>query len=85
MIEKQTYGDIEFQNLLGGLEFGKRFIYHMVWAKQKYVFDHFVRMMMITSFVWKNFFISFLCHLDHFTTAVFSTAFRNLLSGPRKV
>ena len=42
--EKQKHGDIEFQYLSGGVEFGKRFLYHLVWAKQNYIFDYFLRM-----------------------------------------
>ena len=42
--ERTTYNDMEFQNLGGGVEFGKRFMYHMVWAMQNYDFDYFLRM-----------------------------------------
>ena len=41
--EQSTYNDTEFQNLQGGVEFGKRFLYHMVWAMQNYEFDYFMR------------------------------------------
>ena len=41
----KTYGDMKFQNLQGGFEnFGKRFLFHMVWAMQNYKFDYFVRL-----------------------------------------
>jgi len=42
--EQQTHGDIVFQKLRGGIEFGKRFLYHLIWAMQNYDFDYFLRM-----------------------------------------
>ncbi|XP_065058107.1 uncharacterized protein LOC135685923 isoform X2 [Rhopilema esculentum] len=42
--EQRTHNDLVFQNLSGGVEFGKRFLYHMVWAMQNYEFDYFLRM-----------------------------------------
>ena len=42
--EQQQHNDIEFQKLKGGVEFGRRFLYHMVWAMQNYDFDYFLRM-----------------------------------------
>lgn len=41
--EQQTHRDIVFQNLKGGVEFGKRFLYHLIWAMQNYDFDYFLR------------------------------------------
>lgn len=42
--EKLKYQDIEFQNLQGGVEFGKRYLYHLIWAVQNFYFDYFMRM-----------------------------------------
>jgi len=42
--EKVKYKDVEFQNLRGGVEFGKRYLYHLVWAVQNFDFDYFMRM-----------------------------------------
>ena len=42
--EQKLNEDIIFQDLSGGVEFGKRFLYHMVWAMQNYEFDYFLRM-----------------------------------------
>ncbi len=42
--ENKKYKDIEFQDLGGGVEFGKRFLYHMVWAVRNYEFDYFMRL-----------------------------------------
>ncbi|XP_057300552.1 uncharacterized protein LOC130633660 [Hydractinia symbiolongicarpus] len=42
--ESRTYHDMHFQNLSGGVEFGKRFLYHMVYAVTNYHFDYFLRM-----------------------------------------
>ena len=42
--ESEKYGDMAFQKLGGGIEFGKRFLYHMIWALQNYDFDYFMRM-----------------------------------------
>ncbi|XP_057300700.1 uncharacterized protein LOC130636551 isoform X2 [Hydractinia symbiolongicarpus] len=42
--ESDTYHDMHFQNLSGGVEFGKRFLYHMVYAVTNYNFDYFLRM-----------------------------------------
>jgi len=42
--ENEKYKDMAFQNLRGGVEFGKRFLYHMIWALQNYEFDYFMRM-----------------------------------------
>ena len=44
MKEQINHNDLVFQNLSGGVEFGKRFLYHMVWAMQNYEFDYFLRM-----------------------------------------
>lgn len=43
MEETSLYGDIEFQPLLGGIEFGIRFLYHAKWASAKYDFQYFLR------------------------------------------
>ena len=42
--EKLKYKDVEFQNLQGGVEFGKRYLYHLLWAVQNFDFDYFLRM-----------------------------------------
>ena len=42
--EKLKYKDVEFQNLHGGVEFGKRYLYHLLWAVQNFDFDYFLRM-----------------------------------------
>ena len=42
--EKLKYKDVEFQNLRGGVEFGKRYLYHLLWAVQNFDFDYFLRM-----------------------------------------
>ncbi|XP_002158539.2 lactosylceramide 1,3-N-acetyl-beta-D-glucosaminyltransferase [Hydra vulgaris] len=41
--EYNKYGDIQFQPLRGGVEFGMRFLYHLVWAMNYYEFDYFLR------------------------------------------
>ena len=41
--ETSRYGDIEFQPLLGGIEFGMRFLYHAKWAAANYDFQYFLR------------------------------------------
>lgn len=41
--ETYRYGDIEFQPLLGGIEFGLRFLYHAKWAAASYDFQYFLR------------------------------------------
>lgn len=41
--ENQIHKDMYFQPLRGGIEFGIRFLYHMVWAMTHYEFDYFVR------------------------------------------
>ena len=41
--EKKLHKDMRFQPLRGGIEFGVRFLYHMVWATSHYDFDYFVR------------------------------------------
>eukprot|EP00111_Clytia_hemisphaerica_P017632 TCONS_00052162-protein len=41
--EKNTYKDVYLQPLRGGIEFGKRFMYHMLWALIHYDFKYFVR------------------------------------------
>lgn len=41
--EKSLYGDLEFQPLLGGVEFGLRFLYHAKWASANYDFQYFLR------------------------------------------
>ncbi|XP_012564874.2 uncharacterized protein LOC101237488 isoform X1 [Hydra vulgaris] len=43
LLESYKYGDIYFQNLTGGYDFGKRFLYHMAWAMQNFIFDYFLR------------------------------------------
>ena len=35
---------MRFQRLKGGVTFGIRFLYHMVWARLHYNFDYFLRM-----------------------------------------
>ena len=42
--ENIKFKDMAFQKLGGGIEFGKRFLYHMIWALQNYDFDYFMRM-----------------------------------------
>ena len=42
--EQHIHKDIVFQKMKGGIEFGKRFLYHMIWALQNYDFDYFMRM-----------------------------------------
>ena len=42
--EQRQYQDIEFQKLKGGVEFGKRYLYHLVWAIQNFDFNYFMRM-----------------------------------------
>jgi len=42
--ETLKYKDVEFQNLHGGVEFGKRYLYHLLWAVQNFDFDYFLRM-----------------------------------------
>ena len=42
--ENRKFNDLEFQPLTGGVEFGKRFLYHMIWAIQNYSFDYFMRL-----------------------------------------
>ena len=44
LTEATRYSDLYFQDLEGGHDFGKRFLFHMVWAMQNYKFDYFVRM-----------------------------------------
>ena len=41
--EASTYNDTYQQPLRGGVEFGTRFLYHMVWAMSHYDFDYFIR------------------------------------------
>ena len=41
--ETSLYGDMEFQPLLGGVEFGIRFLYHAKWASANYDFQYFLR------------------------------------------
>lgn len=41
--EASTYKDMHFQNLTGGIQFGKRFLYHMIYALTHYEFDYFLR------------------------------------------
>lgn len=36
--EKSLYRDLEFQPLIGGVEFGLRFLYHAKWASANYDF-----------------------------------------------
>eukprot|EP00794_Sanderia_malayensis_P016973 gene16973-18684_t len=42
--ESQKYHDLEFQDLGGGVEFGKRYLYHMLWAVRNFEFDYFLRL-----------------------------------------
>eukprot|EP00794_Sanderia_malayensis_P017033 gene17033-18747_t len=42
--EKNDYNDIEFQSLSGGVEFGRRYMYHLYWSIQNYEYDYFMRM-----------------------------------------
>ena len=42
--ESKKNGDLRFQNLEGGVDFGKRFLYHLVWTMTNYDFHYFVRM-----------------------------------------
>ncbi|XP_057294448.1 uncharacterized protein LOC130622994 isoform X2 [Hydractinia symbiolongicarpus] len=41
--ESKLHKDIYFQKLSGGIEFGRRFLYHLVWAKMNFDFDYFMR------------------------------------------
>lgn len=41
--EKYLYRDLEFQPLIGGVEFGLRFLYHAKWASANYDFQYFLR------------------------------------------
>ncbi|XP_065659766.1 uncharacterized protein LOC124817580 [Hydra vulgaris] len=42
--EADIYNDMYFQNLTGGHDFGKRFLYHMVWSMQNFDYDYFLRL-----------------------------------------
>ncbi len=42
--EQDTFKDLEFQSLTGGVEFGIRYMYHLAWAASNYNFDYFLRM-----------------------------------------
>lgn len=42
-LESSLYGDLKFQNLQGGFEFGARMMYHMVFAMKNYNFDYLLR------------------------------------------
>ena len=42
--ESRLFKDLFFQNLQGGAEFGKRFLYHLVFALTNYNFNYFIRM-----------------------------------------
>lgn len=42
--EMKEYNDVELQDLQGGVEFGRRYMYHLYWAVANYDFDYFVRM-----------------------------------------
>ena len=42
-IESNQYGDIHFQKVRGGITFGIRLLYHMVFAVSNYDFDYFLR------------------------------------------
>ncbi|XP_065659770.1 uncharacterized protein LOC101236165 isoform X1 [Hydra vulgaris] len=44
LFEANKYGDLYFQNLTGGYDFGMRFLYHMVWSMQNINFDYFLRL-----------------------------------------
>ena len=41
--EAMIFKDMFFQDLKGGFEFGRRFLYHMVWAMLNYNFQYFMR------------------------------------------
>ena len=41
--ERRQHKDVYMQPLQGGIEFGKRLMYHMVWALTRYEFKYFVR------------------------------------------
>ena len=41
--ERSLYGDMEFQPLLGGIEFGLRFLYHAKWTAARYDFQYILR------------------------------------------
>lgn len=41
--EQSKNADLFFQKLEGGHDFGKRFLYHLIWAMQKIKFDYFMR------------------------------------------
>lgn len=42
--ESAKYGDMRFQNLGGGIQFGVRYLYHAIFAMKHYDFDYFLRM-----------------------------------------
>ena len=42
--EENMYNDLHFQELQGGFDFGKRLLYHMMWALINYNFKYFLRM-----------------------------------------
>jgi len=44
LAESDRYGDLRFQKLEGGFDFGKRFLYHMLWAMTNYKFKYFLRL-----------------------------------------
>jgi len=41
--EKMLYDDIRFQLVESGVTFGKRFLYHLLFAETNYVYDYFLR------------------------------------------
>jgi len=42
--ESTQYNDMHFQQLSGGIEFGVRYIYHILYSMLNYDFDYFLRM-----------------------------------------
>ncbi len=42
--ETEKHKDVAFQELGGGVEFGKRFLYHLLWAVRNFEFDYFMRL-----------------------------------------
>ena len=42
--ESEKYKDLEFQVLGGGVEFGKRYLYQILWAVRNFEFDYILRL-----------------------------------------
>ena len=42
--ESQTHGDMSFQYLSGGIQFGIRYLHHVVFSFLNYDFDYMMRM-----------------------------------------